>query len=612
MATLEDFLSILKGVKKKSNGKYMAICPFHDDSNPSLSLKTNGSGNVLAYCFVCGNVFQDLVRMLPKERRGVTGTGPLTVEKLSAMKRIDVTKYGVYNCSGGVSIPYYDEEGKPISYRRGDKVLKYEKKRVLLPSGRSGFFNPPGISPAVYGLNRIGDSDDLWIVEGESDCWALWNCGISAVGIQGAGNWRQSIEKIIGSKKFENVKRVLIFNENDKAGKMFSSSIANFLKNKKISKEIKIVNLSHYGVKDPSELWVKNPDKIEFTRLIDEAVERAEEYFPNPIPDRFRPFTLSQLSFLTDSGRPWLVVGFLARQEVTILSAEPGAGKTSLAVDMVCKLGAGYENWLGFKASGNKLKTLYLDAESSISVCRQMFLGNSEGVNAMDNILVQIGDVLFLDSEDHVRILNNILGAVHPDILVVDTLRRHLMNTDENRATSTGGIGSVMARVKSIAKKFDCGVLLIHHTNKLQFGGNMSFGALVAGSSDIRAAVDSSYVMIKKKLDDESDDSIVMLAPDKLRCNFSKVGARFVGLERTKKEEGEEIWKLKKFDGEHRRQSTKFQQARNGTWYWSGADDPTASKCPKCGEKASLKIIQVGINCKCEKCGEVIWRSKFD
>lgn len=43
--SLNDFLELLKGVKKARDGQYLALCPGHHDTKPSLSIKeADGKG----------------------------------------------------------------------------------------------------------------------------------------------------------------------------------------------------------------------------------------------------------------------------------------------------------------------------------------------------------------------------------------------------------------------------------------------------------------------------------------------------------------------------------------------------------------------------------------
>lgn len=50
---LARFLRCLQGVQPKGNGRWVSLCPFHDDQNPSLNIKLGEVGQVLFNCFVC-------------------------------------------------------------------------------------------------------------------------------------------------------------------------------------------------------------------------------------------------------------------------------------------------------------------------------------------------------------------------------------------------------------------------------------------------------------------------------------------------------------------------------------------------------------------------------
>ena len=63
--SLNDFLELLKGVKKARDGQYLALCPGHHDTKPSLSIK-EADGKILARCFA-GCEFTDILRPLGLE-----------------------------------------------------------------------------------------------------------------------------------------------------------------------------------------------------------------------------------------------------------------------------------------------------------------------------------------------------------------------------------------------------------------------------------------------------------------------------------------------------------------------------------------------------------------
>tara|TARA_B100000902_G_scaffold387920_1_gene432735 strand:+ start:340 stop:744 length:405 start_codon:yes stop_codon:yes gene_type:complete len=53
MSYVNNFLNRLQKVKQVGDDKYSALCPVHDDNNPSMTIKIVDD-KILAYCFACG------------------------------------------------------------------------------------------------------------------------------------------------------------------------------------------------------------------------------------------------------------------------------------------------------------------------------------------------------------------------------------------------------------------------------------------------------------------------------------------------------------------------------------------------------------------------------
>lgn len=51
--SIESFLNNLHKVKPQGRNKWVALCPCHDDKNPSLAI-SDDNGIVLIHCFGCG------------------------------------------------------------------------------------------------------------------------------------------------------------------------------------------------------------------------------------------------------------------------------------------------------------------------------------------------------------------------------------------------------------------------------------------------------------------------------------------------------------------------------------------------------------------------------
>jgi hypothetical protein len=79
-----------------------------------------------------------------------------------------------------VRIPYRDRDGHEPAVRL----------RMVM-DGDSKFRWKNGSKPFLYGLWRLHGGPAIALVKGESDCHTLWSCGIEAVGLPGAGNWKE-------------------------------------------------------------------------------------------------------------------------------------------------------------------------------------------------------------------------------------------------------------------------------------------------------------------------------------------------------------------------------------------------------------------------------------
>src|SRR5712692_3831223 len=76
------------------------------------------------------------------------------------------------DCGRAIGIPYYGDTGEEIAVKR----------RTALKA-KDGSYWPKAKPLAAYGLWRLDRAYKvafLILVEGESDCWALWHYGIPA------------------------------------------------------------------------------------------------------------------------------------------------------------------------------------------------------------------------------------------------------------------------------------------------------------------------------------------------------------------------------------------------------------------------------------------------
>jgi hypothetical protein len=228
-------LASFDGKKKiKSNTAADVICPGHDDTNPSLGVdlkENNGSGpRILIHCRAhncdheailtgVGLTFKDLFfrnKEAPKKDPKKYGC---TLEEYAKEKRLPIeflegeevglvdTKWFVPEAGevSAVDIPYATSDGTYVLSRY--RVSLDAKKKVV---------SKRGDPTMLYGLHRIQEALEAGyalLVEGESDCHTAWYRSIPALGIPGAGVWKDEWDD-----ELDKIKKILVIVEPGGAG----------------------------------------------------------------------------------------------------------------------------------------------------------------------------------------------------------------------------------------------------------------------------------------------------------------------------------------------------------------------------------------------------------
>jgi hypothetical protein len=289
---VEKVLDRLEGVRN-FNGSWKALCPAHDDTEPSLSVSEGGDGRALLKCFAgCANPeivaqigldMSDLFERRNGHRKMFRSTPPKTtatlqpcnLENYGQAKALPVEflkKLGLtdrkYQGREAVRIPYRTEAGEEGSVRFRIALQKSEE-------GDERFRWRTGSKATLYGLWRLEKIRKVgWVVlvEGESDTHTLWYHGFPALGIPGIDTWKEAwVEHL------EGVERIYVVIEPDEGG----ATLKDKLSTSSIRDRLHVLDLDQY--KDASELHVADPElfRERFTHALKNAMpwtelERAE------------------------------------------------------------------------------------------------------------------------------------------------------------------------------------------------------------------------------------------------------------------------------------------------------------------------------------------------
>jgi hypothetical protein len=116
-------------------------------------------------------------------------------------------------------------------------------------------------------------SNDLVLVEGESDCWTLWHHSIPALGIPGA-----KMTSKLAKAHVEGFSRLLIFREPDEGGTAFVNGLAGHLHRIGYTGMVRMIQPLHVADKDPNQIHKQHASnaamfKLRWSELIAGSIE---------------------------------------------------------------------------------------------------------------------------------------------------------------------------------------------------------------------------------------------------------------------------------------------------------------------------------------------------
>jgi len=234
--------------KMNSSGWVVCLCPFHDDTNPSLNVDFFAEGAFK--CHACGET-GDLFSFHQKKHgtdfkgaldyfAGFLGIDPDSVPKKTKKKTKSKTKLKAKKPLGPPSVIYQYKNltGKVICETcRYDNPVKDFRQRRPHPTKKGEYlWNLKTIKIIPYNLKAVVESDTLYIVEGEKDADRIIQIGLTATcNPMGAGVWPDNLTPYFKDKN------IIILPDNDDPGKKHSELVASKLKG--TAKLIQIVNL---------------------------------------------------------------------------------------------------------------------------------------------------------------------------------------------------------------------------------------------------------------------------------------------------------------------------------------------------------------------------------
>jgi RecA-family ATPase len=196
-----------------------------------------------------------------------------------------------------------------------------------------------------------------------------------------------------------------------------------------------------------------------------------------------------------DDPQPWLVEQLWGDSSVGVLGGAPKCAKTWLGLDLALSVATGTP-CLGMYPVPRPGPVLVYLAEDALTVVRQRVEGmaRQRGL-ALDAVPIHVitTPTLRLDQDPHRTRLYETAKRLRPRMLLLDPLVR-LHALDENHA---GEVAGLLAYFRSLQRRLDLSVILVHHTRKN--AAAVAAGQGLRGSGDIHAFGDSNLYLRRTK-----------------------------------------------------------------------------------------------------------------
>jgi DNA polymerase I len=327
---IERLLNVLEDVEEQHDGSFKALCPAHDDHNPSLDLKEvgeNGQKKVLLSCRAGCETAAVLEKVGLEFKDLFSSNGAKSNDGARSSGRI-VATYDYTEAAGNLLYQAVRYEPKGFSQRR--------------PDGNGGWeWNLKGVEPVLYSLPSVLEArlkgETIYVLEGEKDVdRARKELGITATTCaMGAGKWRDSYSYTLAGAD------VVLIPDNDEAGRKHVLKVAENLLG--VAKSVKILDLPDLSENGDLSDWLDTGGTtVGFERLS----SQSQPYISSGDgDDLFGAVRFADLG--APKPREFIVEDIIPKEHPCLLHGGGGSAKSILADLAGICISGGRKDFLG-------------------------------------------------------------------------------------------------------------------------------------------------------------------------------------------------------------------------------------------------------------------------
>ena len=179
----------------------------------------------------------------------------------------------------------------------------------------------------------------------------------------------------------------------------------------------------------------------------------------------------------------WLIEDIIPNNSVGMIYGASGSGKSHIILSMAVMIANGLP-W--FDKDTKQGNVLVMAGEGLGGISRRLKAIEIENNLAIDQSNLHISNrAIGLDTTNGYKLVDQAINGLEtpPEIIIIDTLSRHLMESEEN---SNDDMARFINKLEDIRLKYGCTIILVHHTGKSSNNG-------ARGASALKANIDFSF-----------------------------------------------------------------------------------------------------------------------
>ena len=179
----------------------------------------------------------------------------------------------------------------------------------------------------------------------------------------------------------------------------------------------------------------------------------------------------------------WIIEDILPSNSIGMIYGPSGSGKSHVILSMAAMIANG-SDW--FDKETEQGNVLVMAGEGLPGLSRRLKAIEKEHDLTIDQDKLHVSNrAIGIDTDDGYKQVEQAIAELEtpPQLILIDTLSRHLMNSEEN---SNDDMARFINKLEDIRLKYGCTIILVHHTGK---GSNQT----ARGASALKANIDFSF-----------------------------------------------------------------------------------------------------------------------